>query len=226
MKIAVLGTGVVGRTLAGKLAELGHQVTIGTRDVDATLAKTEPDGMGTPPYRAWAAEHDGVALATFAGATAGSELIINATSGSAAVAALTDAGAANLTGKIIVDVSNPLDFSAGWPPKMSVPDTDSVGERIQRAFPDAKVVKSLNTLSAPLMVAPQELAGGDHSVFVSGDDPGAKNAVTSLLESLGHTDVIDTGDITTARGVEFLMPFWVRMYSTLGTGHFNYKIVR
>jgi predicted dinucleotide-binding enzyme len=125
MKIAVLGTGMVGQALAGRLAGLGHELSIGTRDVDATLARTEPDGMGIPPYRAWAQEQPEVRLATFAEAAAGAELVVNATSGAVSIPALTAAGAEKLAGKVLLDIANPLDYSRGFPPTLFVKDTDS-----------------------------------------------------------------------------------------------------
>ncbi|MGW9193740.1 NADPH-dependent F420 reductase [Micromonospora chersina] len=226
MKIAVLGTGMVGQALAGRLAELGHEVTVGTRDVAATLARTTPDGMGNPPYAAWAAEHPQVRLAPFADAAAGAELLVNATSGDVSIAALQAAGTDNLAGKILIDIANPLDFSKGFPPTLFVKDTDSLGEQIQAAFPQLRVVKTLNTLTAALMVDPRALADADHSIFVSGNDAEAKKTVTGLLESFGHTDVIDLGDIATARGTEMLLPVWLRLMGALDTPMFNFKIVR
>jgi 8-hydroxy-5-deazaflavin:NADPH oxidoreductase len=226
VKIAVLGTGMVGQAFAGRLIELGHEVTVGTRDVAATLARTAPDGMGGPPYAAWAAAHPQVRLAAFADAAAGAELLLNATSGNVSIAALTTAGSDHLTGKILIDIANPLDFSNGFPPSLFVKDTDSLGERIQAAFPQLRVVKALNTLTAPLMVNPRALAGGAHSVFVSGNDPDAKKTVTGLLESFGHTDVIDLGDISTARGTEMVLPLWLRLMGALNTPIFNLKVVR
>jgi predicted dinucleotide-binding enzyme len=226
MKIAVLGTGTVGRAVAGRLAELGHSVTVGTRDVAKTMARTVPDDMGNPPFSTWATAHPDVRLATFAGASADAELVVNASSGLASLAVLEAAGHSNLTGKILVDIANPLDPSQGMPPTLFVKDTDSLGERIQWAFPEARVVKTLNTMSAHLMVHPEQLAGGDSSTFVSGNDADAKATVTELLTSLGHTDVIDLGDITTARGTEMLLPVWLRLWSALGTATFNFKIVR
>ncbi|HEY5115511.1 MAG TPA: NAD(P)-binding domain-containing protein [Nakamurella sp.] len=226
MKIGVIGTGTVGRTMAARLAELGHSVTIGTRDPAATTARTEPDGMGNPPFASWHAEHQDITLATFEQTAQHGEFVINATGGSGSLAALTAAGAENLQGKVLIDISNPLDFSQGFPPFLSVDNTDSLGEQIQRAFPEVRVVKSLNTMAATLMAEPKQLAGGDHSVFVSGNDADAKASVTTLLESLGHTDVIDLGDITTARGSEMLLPIWVRLMTALGTPIFNFKIVR
>ena len=226
MKVAVLGTGVVGQTMAGKLAELGHEVAIGTRDVAATMATSEPDGMGNPPFPVWAAAHEGVRLGTFAEAAAGAELVVNATNGSVSIEALTAAGRDNLAGKVLLDISNPLDFSAGFPPSLFVSNTDSLGEQIQAAIPEAKVVKSLNTMTAAIMVEPGQLAGADHTVFVSGNDAEAKAAVTALLESFGHRDMIDLGDITTSRGPEMYLPLWLRLMGPVGSPLFNIKLVR
>lgn len=226
MKIAVLGTGMVGQAIAGRLAELGHEVVVGTRDVAATLARTEPDGMGNPPFSAWSAAHPQVRLASFADAATAADLVVNATAGTVSLSALEAAGEKNLAGKVLLDIANPLDFSAGMPPALFVKDTDSLAEQIQRAFPDARVVKALNTMGAHLMVDPRQLADGDHTVFVSGNDPDAKMTVTELLTSLGHRDIIDLGDISTARGSEMLLPIWLRLWSALGTATFNFKIVR
>lgn len=225
MNIAVLGTGSVGRALAGRLAGLGHTVTVGTRDPRATSARTEPDAMGTPPFAAWHAEHAAVSLATYAEAAAGAELVVNATSGGAALEVLGLAGADALAGKPVLDISNPLDFSKGFPPTLFVKDTDSLGEQLQRAFPEAKVVKALNTLNADLMVHPETL-GASSTVFVSGDDAEAKATVTGILTSFGHDDVIDLGGIETARGTEMLLPIWLRLMAALGTAHFNFSVVR
>ena len=225
MRIAVLGTGSVGRTLAARLAELGHDVTVGTRDPDATLARTDVDAMGNAPFREWADQHPSVTLETFAHAASAAEVVFHAANGEAAMEVLGFAGADNLAGKVLVDVANPLDFSTGVPPTLFVKDTDSLAERIQRAFPDARVVKTLNTMTAAVMVHPDALPEPS-SVFVSGDDPAAKRTVTKILESFGHTDVIDLGDITSARGPEMMLPVWIRLYGALGTPMLNFKIVR
>jgi predicted dinucleotide-binding enzyme len=226
MRIAVLGTGMVGQAIAGKLDELGHEVSVGTRDPGATTARTEPDGYGNPPLRDWLAARPRVRLATFADAAAGAELVVNATSGGASLEVLESAGAANLAGKVIVDIANPLDFSHGMPPTLFVKDTDSLAERIQRAFPESTVVKALNMVNATVMVDPASVGGGDHSTFISGDDVGAKQVVTGLLKSFGHTDIIDLGDISTARGSEMMLAIWLRLYAALGTPAFAFKIVR
>lgn len=226
MDISIIGTGTVGRTMASGLAALGHSVTIGTRDPEATLSRTETDSMGNAPFSQWQAENASVALASFAEAASAGEIIINATSGMASLDALNKAGAENLNGKVLIDIANPLDFSQGFPPSLNPVNTDSLGEQIQRAFPEAKVVKTLNTMTAALMINPALAGNGDHSVFVSGNDAQAKATVTDLLESLGHSDVIDLGDITTARGSEMLMPIWLRLWGALGTPMINFKIVR
>jgi predicted dinucleotide-binding enzyme len=217
---------MVGRTIAGAFAGLGHDVVIGTRDPQATLARTEPDMMGTPPFAQWHAANTGVGLAPFADAVSGAELVVNATNGGGSLAALSAAGTENLDGKVIMDISNPLDFSQGMPPSLNPVNTDSLGEQIQRSFPEAKVVKTLNTMNASVMVDPARVAGGDHSVFVSGNDADAKATVTDILKGFGHRDVIDLGDITSARGAEMLLPIWLRLWGALGTGDFNFKIAR
>ena len=224
MRVGVLGTGVVGQAIAGKLSELGHEVVVGTRDPDQTLGRQEPDVFGNPPFGAWQAEHPEVRLAGLADAAAHGEVVVNATAGGAALEALRLAGAANLDGKVLVDVANPLDFSQGMPPSLSVANTDCLGECIQREFPTARVVKTLNTVNASLMVDPGLVGGGDHTVFVSGNDPEAKALVTGLLTEFGWRDVVDLGDITTARGPEMLLPLW--LMGSLGTPMVNVKVVR
>ena len=137
------------------------------------------------------------------------------------------AGAANLAGKILVDIANPLDFSKGIPPTLAICNTDSLGERIQATFPAARVVKTLNTVNASVMVNPRQVADGDHHVFLSGNDADAKARVTTLLrEDFGWRHVLDLGDISTARGTEMLLPIWIRLWSALGTHLFNLKLVR
>jgi 8-hydroxy-5-deazaflavin:NADPH oxidoreductase len=211
MQVAVLGTGSVGRAIAPRLVELGHSVRLGTRDPAATRAR---DGWTDLP---------GVPLVTFAEAAAGADLVVHAGSGAAALDLLGQAG--DLAGTVLLDISNPLDFSAGFPPTLAVKDTDSLAEQLQRAFPDTRVVKSLNTLTAELMVDPDRLPEPT-TVFVSGDDADAKRLVTGLLTELGHRDVIDLGGIETARGTEMWLPLWLRLMGALGTAEFNLKVVR
>jgi hypothetical protein len=212
MKIGIFGSGTAGQTLATKLAENGHDVMVGTR------------GSGQP--RDWA-QAAGVKLGSLSETAAHGDLVINATKGEASVDALRAAGEANLAGKILIDIANPLDFSHGMPPTLWVSNSDSLGEQIQRAFPQTKVVKTLNTLNAGLMVNPGALAGGAHTIFVSGNDPAAKAEVSRLLaEWFGWRDIIDLGDITTARGTESLLPVRVRLMMAFGHANFQCKIVR
>ena len=213
MRIAVLGTGVAGRTVAARLAELGHDVRHGTRDPAATRARED-----------WS-DVPGTTLATFADAVADADLVVNASNGMASLEVLATA-AEQLAGKVLLDLANPLDFSQGFPPSLSVSNTDSLAEQIQRAHPDARVVKALNTMNAGLMVHPETLAGADHTVFVCGGDEDAKATVTALLRELGHTDVLDLGGLDGARGTEMVLPLWVRLMQQLGTVHFQLKVVR
>jgi predicted dinucleotide-binding enzyme len=226
MQIGILGTGMVGQALAAKLAEAGHEVVVGTRDPATTLAREEPDGYGNPPFRVWHAQHPGVKLASFADAAANGELIVNATAGVASLDALRLAGQANLAGKVLIDIANALDFSRGMPPSLLVANTDSLAEGIQRAFPDIKVVKALNTMTAPIMANPGQLGDGDHAVFVCGDDPEAKALVTGILREFGWRDVLDLGDLTAARATEMVLPIWLRLMAALQTPMFNFKVVR
>jgi predicted dinucleotide-binding enzyme len=225
MRYAVLGTGIVGRTIAAKLAALGHDVVVGTRDPVATLARTAPDVMGNPPFATWHADHPAVALQTFAAAAAFGETVVNTTSGIASVGALTSAGRANLAGKVLIDVANPLDFTAGMPPSLNPVNTDSLGEQIQRAFPEAKVVKTLNTMSCLIMVDPSRVAGV-HDVFVCGEDIGAKKQVTELLLSFGWPEevVVDLGGIESARGTEMTLALSMRLMGILGHADFNFRV--
>lgn len=216
MRIGVLGTGEVGRALAGRFAEVGHDVMIGTRDVRATLAKGD----------AWYGEHPGVRLGTQAEVAAHGEIVVNANAGHGSLPALNNAGEANLTGKVLVDVSNSLDFSQGFPPSLFVPNTDSLGEQIQRAFPTARVVKTLNTVGNQVMIHPERVGDGDHTIFVSGNDADAKTVVSGLLREFGWADIVDLGDITTARGPEMYVVLWVRLYGAVGHGNLNVKLVR
>ena len=227
MKIGVLGTGMVGQVIAEKLDSLGHDVVLGTRDVQQSMAREDKDSFGRPPLKEWMAAHPRVRLAVYPEAAAHGQLLVNATSGAGAMEALRLAGEANLNGKTMLDIANPLDFSKGFPPSLSVCNTDSLGEQLQRAFPQLKVVKGLNTLTCYLMVGPR-LLPGEHHLFLCGNDAGAKAEVCSLLATFGWTDneMIDLGDITNARGTEQLLPIWVRLYGKLQTPMFNFRIVR
>jgi len=214
MRIAVLGTGSVGRQIAGKLVELGHEVTMGSRSTDNESLREWVDGAG-----------EAAAGGTFAEAAATGELVFNCTSGQASLDALDAAGAGNLAGKVLVDVSNPLDFSEGMPPTLSVCNDNSLGERIQAAFPEAKVVKSLNTINNQVMTEPGRLPGA-HNIFVCGDEEEAKETVTELLVEFGwpRESVVDLGGIEAARGTEMYLPLWLRLMGALGTADFNIQI--
>ena len=216
MKFAVLGTGIVGRTLAARLVELGHEVVMGSRSA------SHPEAL------AWAEQAgEAASVGTFADAAASGEMVVNATGGMVTLLALEAAGAANLDGKVLIDVSNPLDFSQGFPPSLSVSNTDSLAEQVQAAHPGARVVKTFNTMSAPVMVQPA-LVPGHHNVFLSGNDAEAKVQVADLQVSFGwpREDILDLGDITTARGVEMFLPLWVRLFPVVGAPIFNVAVVR
>lgn len=213
MRIGILGTGVVGKTLGTKLAKLGHEVRMGSRAAGGDKAK------------AWVKDSAAKSSeGSFADAAAHGEIVFNCTPGMASLDALKAAGAKNLQGKILIDVANPLDVSKGMPPTLSVCNTDSLGEQIQRAFPTAKVVKSLNTVAAAVMVEPS-LIPGVHTMFVSGNDAKAKAEVINLLKTgFGWKEVMDLGDITGARAQEMLLPLWLRVYMKLKTPNVNIHV--
>jgi 8-hydroxy-5-deazaflavin:NADPH oxidoreductase len=215
MKIAVLGTGSVGQTIGSKLVQLGHEVKMGSRS--ATHEKGQ----------AWVkAAGASASLGTFADAAAFGELAFNCTSGFGSVPAL-ESAAAGLKGKLVIDIANPLDFSTGFPPTLFTGNTDSLGEQAQRALPDSKVVKALNTVTAGLMVDARRVAGGDHEAFICGNDAEAKAQVTKILQEwFGWQRVLDLGDISKSRGTESYLALWVRLYGALGTADFNVKIMR
>lgn len=225
-KIAVLGSGVVGQTLASKLTELGYEVMLGTRNVADTLARNDNDMYGRPPFKEWYKQNPSVKLGTFAEAAGFGEIIINALNGQGTMIALNLAGKDSLAGKIILDIANPLDFSKGMPPSLTICNTDSLAEQIQREFPLCKVVKSLNTMNAYVMVNPGMIPG-DHNVFLSGNDSGAKAEVKKILTDFGWKDknILDLGDISTARGPEMILPIWVRLLNAMKNPSFNFHIV-
>jgi hypothetical protein len=212
--IAILGTGMVGDTIGSKLVALGHKVMMGSRTAENEKAI------------AWKIRNGSLASnGTFADAAAFGEIIFNCTQGQVSLEALQLAGRENLQGKILVDVANPLDFSKGMPPSLTICNTDSLGEVIQRQFTDLKVVKTLNTMNCQLMVNPG-LLSDPGNVFVCGNDADAKAEVNLILKSFGWEKIIDLGDISAARGTEQLLPVWVRLMGTLGTASFNFSIVK
>lgn len=222
MDVAVLGTGTAGRTLAAAIAAAGNTVAIGTRDAAALLAREGDDAFAD-----WSRAHPQVTVATFGDAAARGDLVVNATAGASSLAALKAAGQRRLAGKILVDVANPLDFSGGFPPSLTVANTDSLAEQIQRALPDTLVVKALNTVSAPVMVDPVAIGGGRHDLPICGNDDAAKAAVAEALRAwFGWRNILDLGDLTAARGMEAYLLLWVRMMGAVGTAGFNVAIVR
>ncbi len=216
MRIGVLGTGVVGRGVASKLVDVGHEVRLGSRDAAHA---------GASDWAAAAGER--ASNGTFEDAAAFGELVFNCTGGAVSLEALEQAGEDSLRGKVLVDVSNPLDFSRGRPPSLSVPSWDSVAEQIQRRFSETRVVKALNTINADVMTDPGRVPG-EHEVFLCGDDDGAKNDVRSILESFGwrREAIVDLGALTAARGLEAYVLFWVNLMGAVGSPHFNIHVVR
>ncbi len=216
MKIAVLGTGGVGQTIGSKLVELGHEVTMGSRSAGNEAAASWAEGAGS-----------GAGEGSFADAAADGEMVFNCTAGTASLEALEAAGAGNFGGKVLVDVANPLDFSKGMPPTLSVCNDESLGEQIQAAHPEAKVVKALNTVNAAVMVDPVSLPEPT-TIFVAGNDEGAKQEVGALLRAFGwpQESILDLGEISAARGMEMYLPLWLGMMGALDTPAFNLRVVR
>ncbi len=223
MKIGIIGSGVVAQTLGSKLIGLGHDLMLGTRDPN----KLDDKKMFGATLREWKSQTEGRAkIGTFKEAAAHGELLINATSGQVSLEALRLASADKVGPKVLIDVANELDFSKGMPPGVLASQERCLAEKLQAAFPNLKLVKSLNTISAPVMVDPQALAGGDHTVFVSGNDGDAKAMVVALLKSFGWRDVLDLGDLSSARGPEMYLALWVRLFGATKTGQLNVKVVR
>lgn len=211
-----MGTGNVGDSIGSKLVEVGYSVMMGSRTADNEKAKT------------FVAKHNGKAsVGTFADAAAFGDIIFNCTAGVGSLEALKMAGENNLSGKIIVDIANPLDFSKGMPPSLAISNTNSLGEEIQKAFPQTKVVKALNTMWCGIMVNPTMINGGDHSTFICGNDAESKEEVKKILKSFGwlEKNILDLGDITKARGTEMYLPIWLSIYGATNNGAFNIKII-
>jgi 8-hydroxy-5-deazaflavin:NADPH oxidoreductase len=209
MQIAIVGTGPVGRALGQAFSAADHEVVIGTRDPDQTKQREEWAGLDLP-------------IAAYQDLTA--DVFINATNGQNSLAALRAVGDA-LNGKVVIDTSNALDFSHGFPPSLFVSNTDSLAEQLQRELPEARLVKMFNTMANQMMVNPGGLHN-DSTVFVAGNDPAARQTAASLAGDLGWSDVFDLGDLTAARGLEMYLPLWVRMFAQIGRPEFNIKVVR
>ncbi len=214
MNIGILGSASVAQPLGSALIEHGHSVMLGTRD------PAKLDGWKSKAGKK-------ASVGSFAQAAAFGQMVFNCTNGQNSLAALKSVDSKALDAKVIVDVANPLDFSRGMPPSLTVCNTDSLAEQIQRAYPKAKVVKALNTVTASLMVNPGLLKGGEHTLFICGNDPTAKAEVIGVLKKdFGWKDVMDVGDLSAARGTEMLLALWVRLFGALGTPMFNFKVVR
>jgi len=217
MRIAVLGTGMVGNTIASKLVKIGHRVMVGSRTTDSDAGQE------------WLRSVGGQArIGDFAGAAAFGEIVLDCTNGAHSLTALRQAGAANLRGKILIQVGNPLDTNSGLPPSLTVCNTDSLGEQVQREFPETRVVKALNTVNCDVMVDPGRVPG-DHDLFICGNDATAKREVIDrLCEWFGWKpgNIVDLGDISNSRGTEMFLALWVRLWGVLGTPHFNIHVVR
>lgn len=218
MRIGILGTGTVGQTIGRRLIGGGHEVRLGSR------------GTGNPKAEAWVAEMGKRAsCGTFSDAASfADEVIFNCTSGAASLDALRMAGAEKLGDRILLDLANALDFSRGMPPSLIVCNTESLAERLQAAFPELRVVKSLNTMNCDVMVDPS-IVPGEHNVFVAGNDAVARSRVAVLLQEwFGWKPecILDLGDLTAARGTEVILPLWLRVFTTLGNPHINFHVVR
>jgi 8-hydroxy-5-deazaflavin:NADPH oxidoreductase len=216
MKIAIFGTGMVGNAIATKLVRLGHQIMMGSRTANSDAGQQWLRSVGSKAR-----------IGTFADAASFGEIVFDCTNGANSLTALRQAGAAHLRDKILIHVSNPLDFSKDMPPTLTVCNTDSLGEQVQREFPDARVVKALNTVNCEIMVQPS-LVPGDHNLFICGNDAEARHKVANwLCEWFGWktSNIIDLGEITGARGMEMWMPIWLRLYRKIGHPHFNLRLI-
>ena len=226
MKIGIIGSGMVGRAFALRLTELGHDVVVGTRNISATMSRTEPDGKGIPAWQFWAKEHPEIRLVTFSEAGQFADVVINATEGAVSLHALKETGEENLKGKIILDLALPLSYASGRPPRLIFANDDSLGEQIQRAFPTARVVKTLNTMSHTVMLNPSILLGS-HNAFVSGESTEAKETITSLLTQFGWPvgDIVDLGGIETSRAPEMYATLLFQLSKVRGNYDFNIAVV-
>jgi len=217
MKIAILGTGMVGNALGTKLVQKGHEVTMGSRTANNEAAQKWVSSSGENA-------HSG----TFRDAAEFGEIVISCTGGMHSMAALQSVGAEPLRNKILIDVSNPLQQTSNGSMILGFCNTDSLGEQIQRAFPQTRIVKALNTVNCDIMIEPSRVPA-DHKLFICGNDAKAKKELAGYLnEWFGWKidNIIDLGDITAARGTEMMMSLWMRLFQgVIGHPHFNYHIV-
>jgi 8-hydroxy-5-deazaflavin:NADPH oxidoreductase len=230
MKIAILGTGNVGQTFAEKFISLGYQVMMGTRNVENTLQRKGTDNYGSLPFSEWHSKNQRVQLGTFAEAVKFGAIVLNALQGSITISTFKSCNANDFDGKIIIDIANPLDFSNGFPPSLidGLNNTNSLGEEIQKIVPNAKVVKTLNTMYCGIMVNPAMINNGNHTNYICGNDADAKIKVKEILNAFGWSNdhILDLGDITNARGTESTLLIWTRIYGATQTGSFNLSIVK
>jgi 8-hydroxy-5-deazaflavin:NADPH oxidoreductase len=225
MKIGMIGGGGVAQVLAAKLLANKHDVRVGIRNPSA--AELNKERSMAKPLSTWQQETGGKVV-SFAEAAAHGDILFNVTQGGASIDALHAAGAANMNGKVLIDVANPLDFSRGMPPSLLLQYTGftSLGEEIQRAFPEVHVVKAFNTVSAFAM-ADAGYVPGDHDLFIAGNNAEAKTKVQTLArEEFGWKSFVDLGDIVGARASEHLLPLWVRMFMLGSSPKINLKLVR
>jgi 8-hydroxy-5-deazaflavin:NADPH oxidoreductase len=217
VKIAILGTGTVGATLGTKLVQQKQEVMMGSRAANSEGATKWLQSIGGHGQ-----------IGTFAEAAAFGEMIFDCTNGANALAALRLAGKENLRDKTLIQVGNPLDFSKGTPPSLTVCNTDSLGEQTQREFPETRVVKALNTVNCEIMINPARIPG-DHALPICGNDVAAKEEVAAKLsEWFGWkpSNIVDIGDISGARGSEMYLPLWLRLWGAVGSPVFNIQLVR
>lgn len=212
-RVGVVGSGEVGRRLAAGFSSRGHDVMIGSRD------------PSKPELREWlSGDGAGIEAGTFAQAAAHGELLVLAVLGAAAEAAITDAGPENFSGKVVIDAMNPLDFSGGFPPKLSITGEDSLGERVQRALPAAKVVKAFNTIGNPYFVDPS-FSEGQPTMLIAGDDEDAKRTVGDVLADFGWPDPVDIGGIEGSRELEAICIAWVKIGGRRGSWDHGFKLL-
>jgi 8-hydroxy-5-deazaflavin:NADPH oxidoreductase len=213
MRIAMLGTGPVGRTLGDGLVKVGHDVVVGTRDPDRTHARDDWRGVKLP-------------LVSYAEVGLSADVFINATSGANSMEALRAVGAETLGGKVLIDMANPLDNSKGFPPPLLTSNTDSLAEQLQRTFPNTRVIKAFNTVTVAVLVNPKAFSGQETTMFLAGNDADARAIVAGIASDLGWTDIVQFDDLTAARGLEMWLPLWIRLFRQFGTAMFNIKVVR
>jgi predicted dinucleotide-binding enzyme len=227
MKIGIIGSGQVAQIIGVKLLELGFPVMISSRDIN--VEKDRGSWGKLPSAKEWVSEESKKGYKAYAGSFSDAakfgEVIFNCTAGSASIEALSAAGKENLKGKILIDLANPLDFSKGMPPTLTISNTTSLGERIQTAFPETKVIKTLNTVNANIMINPR-IIKNEHDIFICGNDNEAKNWVKKevLIKWFGWKNIIDLGDISASRGTEMYLPLWLRLWNSTQTPNFNIHV--